>query len=169
MIHDRAKLLIDVLDLQPHPEGGFFSETYRSNDQMEYEIRDHGMKVTRNVCTSIYYLLTGDAFSAFHRINQDEMWHFYEGGTLLIHELEKDGQYKQTRVGSDIESGDVFQYVVRGGHYFAVELISKDSYGLAGCTVAPGFDFADFEMPGRNELTKKFPQHLDIISRLTRS
>ena len=165
---DRVEFLIESLDLKPHPEGGFFKETYRSEGVIDPRNWDEKYDGRRNFSTGIYYLLNGSAFSAFHRIHQDEMWHFYEGGTVVIHELSPSGEYNKTNLGSDIESGALFQYVVKGGNYFAVELLDKKSYALCGCTVAPGFDFADFQMPDRHELLDMFPQHLELISRLTR-
>ncbi|MBT8269090.1 MAG: cupin domain-containing protein [Bacteroidia bacterium] len=169
MISGQAYKLVETLGLEPHPEGGFFRETYRSDDFIKGEHLSNKYNGNRNFSTAIYYLLTADTFSAFHRIHQDEVWHFYEGSGLIIHEIDPAGRYTKTVVGSNIENAEVFQYVVKGGNYFAVELMDGNDYGLAGCTVAPGFDFVDFDMPGRSLLLEKFPQHEGLITRLTRA
>jgi predicted cupin superfamily sugar epimerase len=112
--------------------------------------------------------LTSDAFSAFHRIRQDEIWHFYDGSPIALHTIKQDGVYTKTIIGRDFDLGQVPQFVVPGGSWFAAMVINPDDYSLIGCTVSPGFDFRDFELPSRNDLISKFPQHKEIISKLTR-
>ncbi len=156
--------LIKELNLQAHPEGGYYRETYRSMILSEYS----GLG-RRNCSTGIYFLLTAGNFSAFHRIKQDEMWHFYLGSPIELFELDANGMLIRTIVGNNISKGENPQYVVPGGNWFASRVLpGTGSYSLAGCTVAPGFDFADFEMAKRLELIKQFPQHRDIIEKLTR-
>lgn len=155
--------IIEQLDLLPHPEGGYYRETYRSNQLLNLE-NYHGQ---RHVSTGIYYLLVEDKFSAFHHIKQDEMWHFYKGGPLELHIISKQGHYQKVLIGNQLEHGEVPQYVVRGGDYFAARVCPEQPYSLAGCTVAPGFDFKDFEMPDRAALMVQFPEHKDIIAQLT--
>ncbi len=169
MLEASAKILIDKLGLQPHPEGGFFRETYRSDEMIKAQELLPKFTGSRNYSTAIYFLLTTDTFSAFHRIVQDEIWHFYQGEPLIIHEIGPDGDYSRARLGSSSENGEVFQHVVKGGNYFAVEVASSLGFSLAGCTVAPGFDFADFEMPDRKTLAARFPQHSELIKQLTRN
>lgn len=162
-------LRIQELDLQPHPEGGYFKETYRSAKKIPQESLGNSYSGDRNVATCIYFLLDSDSFSALHRIQQDEIWHFYEGSTLEIHEIDLEGKYSCTKVGTDFQKGERPQYVVPAGHWFGATVVEKDSYSLVGCTVAPGFDFDDFEMASQNQLLKQYPEHEAIIKKLTRS
>ena len=103
----------------------------------------------------------------FHRIKSDECWHFYAGKTLLVHVIDRDGNYYCTRLGADIANGETFQFVVPATAWFAAEPAPGSSYCLAGCTVAPGFDFADFDIGDRAGLLASFPQHSDVIVRLS--
>ena len=163
-----VKALIERFNLEPHPEGGYFKETYRSNGHIESSSLPNEYSGERNYSTCIYFLLTSDTFSAFHRIKQDEIWHFYQGGPILLHLISVEGEYTKITIGSDFESGQVPQFVVPGGFWFAAEVIESDSFSFVGCTVSPGFDFQDFELPSRKKLLQKFPQHKNIIERLTR-
>jgi predicted cupin superfamily sugar epimerase len=112
-------------------------------------------------------LQQGD-FSAFHRIKSDECWHFYEGATLLIHVIERNGNYSCIRLGRKIHKGEVFQFVVPAGSWFASEAAPDSEFTLVGCTVSPGFDFADFEMANVEALSKDYPQYDSLIERLCR-
>lgn len=160
--------LIQQFELNPHPEGGYFKETYRSEDSIEIQNDQWPLPVQRNYCTGIYFLLTSDTFSAFHRIKQDELWHFYKGDAIRIHMIDANGQYSNVILGGNFEEGEVPQYAVPKEVWFAAELVKQDSYALVGCTVSPGFDFADFELPSRETLLKLFPQQSDLITKLTR-
>ena len=162
-----AQEIIDFLDLQEHPEGGYFKETYRSSDSIPQNALDSKFGGDRNHSTGIYFLLTSEKFSAFHKINQDEMWHFYKGTALKLHTISADGDYSFVIIGNDLAKGEVPQHTVKGGDWFAAEVMNKDSYTLVGCTVAPGFDFADFVLPSADQLIEKYPQHQEIINRLT--
>lgn len=164
----RLQQIIRTLELQPHPEGGFFRETYRSAGWIARESLDPGYQGARNYSTCIYFLLTSEVFSAWHRIRQDEIWHFYDGSAIELHVIAEDGSYAKTVIGRDIAQGQVPQFVVAGGSWFAATVIDREAYALLGCTVAPGFDFLDFELPTRAELTGKFPHHRAWIERLTR-
>lgn len=159
--------IIQSLDLQPHPEGGYFKETYRSIGDINTDSLDSAYNSTRSYSTCIYFLLTSDTFSAFHRIKQDEIWHFYDGATIKLHTISPEGKHSEYKIGRNFTVGEVPQLVVEGGDWFAAEVLGEDTYALVGCTVSPGFDFSDFELPNRKELTSKFPQHLDIITKLT--
>ena len=161
-----AKKIIETLDLKPHPEGGYFKENYRSKGLIKNNSLDFEANGERNYSTSIYFLLNENDFSAFHKIKQDEIWHFYQGSTLLLHTIDPNGNYKLIRIGNDLESGEFFQFVVPAGTWFASEVENKTSYSLCGCTVSPGFDFRDFEMPNKQLLLEKFPIHIEIIDRL---
>ncbi|MBL4663878.1 MAG: cupin domain-containing protein [Flavobacteriaceae bacterium] len=160
--------IIKQLDLAPHPEGGYFKETYRSEGFISEAELGGIYDGNRNFATSIYFLLHSETFSAFHKIHQDEQWHFYMGSAIKLHVIAPNGDYWFKNIGNRLSEGEVPQYMVSGGHWFAAEVPAKNSYALAGCTVAPGFDFKDFDMPKRTELTKLFPQHTNIIERLTR-
>ncbi len=162
-----AQHWIDRLDLAPHPEGGYFRETYRAAFKLAHAaLSGHGGD--RAASTAIYFLLAGDQFSAFHRIRSDELWHFYAGSGLIVHVIEPGGTYRQLLLGSHVTSGEQFQAVVPAGCWFGSSLRQPGTYALVGCTVAPGFDFADFEMAKREALAAQYPQHRTIIDRLTR-
>ncbi len=160
-------LLISKLDLKPHPEGGFFRETYRSKGEISASSLDKSYNGKRNYATCIYFLLTSDNFSAFHRIKQDEIWHFYDGSSIKLHLISDSGLYSNQVIGIDLQKGEVPQFVVPGGSWFAAEVIHQNTYSLIGCTVSPGFSFDDFELKSRNDLITLFPDQEEIISRLT--
>lgn len=155
-----AQQWIDRLNLQPHPEGGYYQETFRAAGTID--------ALGRSYSTAIYYLLLEDHFSAFHRIQSDELWHFYAGSTLEVVVLEPDGSLKVHRLGSDWEQGDRFQLAVPAHRWFASRMADPATYALVGCTVAPGFDFRDFEMAKRDALLFGYPQHREVIRQLTR-
>ena len=163
-----AQYYISNLNLQPHPEGGYFKETYKAAESIPAEALPTRFNGNRSFSTAIYYLLQQGDYSAFHRINSDECWHFYAGQTLLIHTIQNDGKYFCTKLGADINAGEAFQFVVPTTAWFAAEPAGNSAFALAGCTVAPGFDFADFEMADKQFLVSAFPQHSDIITRLCR-
>lgn len=145
--------------MQPHPEGGYYRETYKSTGTIT--------ELNRSYATAIYFLLLEDKFSAFHRIKSDEMWHFYAGDSLDVFVLNEQGDINQIRLGPDAEAGQTFQAVVPAGRWFASRLAEPASYALVGCTVSPGFDFRDFEMADRARLTAQYPQHTALIESLT--
>ncbi len=161
--------LIAKLDLEPHPEGGYFKETYRSEGLITEESLANEFDGQRNYSTGIYYLLQSEDFSAFHKIRQDEMWHFYLGSAIEITMISTAGKLSKISLGQDIANGDMLQFVIPKNYWFAAKVTSSNSYGLAGCTVAPGFDFRDFELANRNELIKLFPEHTNSIIALTRA
>ncbi len=163
-----AEYWVDGLGLEMHPEGGFFKEVYRSDESISHEALPTRFTGGRVFSTSIFYLLNKKDISMFHRIKQDELWHFYEGVSLTIHCISADGIYSTFVLGRDIQCGESFQVVVKRGCYFAAEINNKDAFSLVGCTVAPGFDFEDFELPDRKKLIEKFPQHSEIINLFTR-
>lgn len=159
---------IRKLGLQKHPEGGWFKEVYRSTETIKQEHLPVGFTGERHHSTSIYFMLTSDTFSAFHRIKSDELWHFYDGSPVTIYMIDDKGMYSEIKLGRDIDAGEVFQCVIPKGVWFGAKVIEPDSFCLVGCTVAPGFHFNDFELGKRNEIAKKFPMHKGIIERLTR-
>jgi predicted cupin superfamily sugar epimerase len=164
---DKVKDIIKKLGLKPHPEGGFFRETYRSVGEILPESLGADYDGKRNYATGIYFLLTSDSFSAFHRIRQDEMWHFYDGSPLKLHVISETGKYSTQILGRNLDNGELPQIVISGGNWFAATVVDADSYTLTGCTVSPGFDFTDFELAHREELISLFPQLQKVITELT--
>lgn len=160
--------LVEKLALLPHPEGGFYKETYRSELLIAKEALPEGFGGSRNCSTAIYYLLPAGAFSAFHRIRSDEGWHFYDGLPLNVYVIHLDGKLEVIRLGRDVLNGETYQAVVPAGCWFASKPMGDAGYSLAGCTVSPGFDFADFEMADREHLINDYPQHSELIKELTR-
>jgi uncharacterized protein len=159
---------VEKLGLRPHPEGGFYKETYRAPLELPQSALPAEFKGNRNASTAIYFLIDGQNFSAFHRIAADEMWHFYAGSALAVEVIHPDGRYSQILVGSNPEAGEVFQAIVPAGCWFASHVKDATSYSLVGCTVAPGFDFADFEIADRAALSAQYPEHRALIETLTR-
>lgn len=156
------------LMLEPHPEGGYFRQTYRSDLMIAGEALPPGFAGARAASTAIYFLLEGKNFSAFHRLRSDEVWHFYAGSTLAVQVIDREGKCSTILLGNDPGAGQVFQAVVPAGCWFASHVADWKSWALVGCTVAPGFDFADFEMAKRAELVREYPAHREMIERLTR-
>ena len=158
-----ASYWIENLKLQAHPEGGYFKETYRAEDTV---LNKYGKN--RSASTGIYFLITSANFSAFHKIESDEMWHFYGGSPLVVYVLMPDGELNILQIGNDLEKGQTPQAIVPAGCWFASRVEVFNSYSFVGCTVAPGFDFQDFVLANRQELTAEYPKHKEIIQELTR-
>lgn len=163
-----AEQLVKHFNLLPHPEGGYYKETYRSAETVAATALPERFTGDRNFSTAIYFLLEKGNFSAFHKIKSDECWHFYAGGALLIHIIHLDGTLETVRLGNNIDSGESFQHVVPAGCWFASEPAPGSAFSFVGCTVAPGFDFADFEMADADELVRSYPKHKATIKRLCR-
>ncbi|MDQ4130618.1 MAG: cupin domain-containing protein [Actinomycetota bacterium] len=162
-MHPDAVWLIRTLGLAPHPEGGYYRETFRA--QHVVEPFPGGQ---RAASTAIYYLLPAGSFSALHRVCWDEAWHHYDGDPVDLHLLDRSGDYRIVRLGSRWDAGERPQYVVPGGAWQAAVSVG-DRFALCGCTVAPGFDFADFELASRADLLERFPGQREVITSLTRS
>jgi uncharacterized protein len=169
-----AKYWIEHLSLEPHPEGGWYRQAYRADLLLPKQILAEQFTGFRAASTAIYFLLERDDFSAFHRLLSDELWHHYAGGPVLVHVIDPDSNYSQIKLGSDPEAGQTFQAAVKAGCWFASHLEDavhdkqEDAFALVGCTVAPGFDFEDFELAKRDELRQIYPQHQKLIDRFTR-
>ena len=163
-----ASYWIKKLQLTQHVEGGAFRETYRSELTIPRTILPLFFQGDRNASTSIYFLLASGQFSAFHRIASDEVWHFYFGDPLLVHEIGHNGRLITHLLGTNPEKGESFQTVVKAGSWFASVPAPGSEYALVGCTVAPGFDFADFELADRVTLSQQYPEHAALIQELTR-
>lgn len=169
-----AKLFIDLLNLKKHSEGGYFAETYRSGEVFKSENLPPGYSGERSFSTCIYFLLEGDDFSAFHKLKSDEIWHFYSGTNIRLYTIDEKGNYSHYTLGNDfdfgfdVDYGSQFQIAVKSGQWLAASLVDQKSYALVGCTVSPGFEYEDFELGKRSELIRLFPEHTEIIEKLTR-
>jgi predicted cupin superfamily sugar epimerase len=163
-----VQALVQQFNLARHPEGGYYRETYRAAETIMQSALPGRFTADRVFATAIYFLLEQGNFSAFHRIKSDECWHFYAGQSLYVHVLHQAGEYELIRLGADIAAGEVFQAVVPAGAWFASETAPGGSFSLVGCTVSPGFDFADFELAAGTALASQFPVQAQLISRLTR-
>lgn len=166
---NEAGLIIEKLNLRSHPEGGYYSETYRSDLVFDAQAVSEKFTGRRSCSTSIYFLLEASDFSAFHRIKADEIWHFYTGSSIQVHVITPKGHFHQISLGNNLSEGEVFQAEVKAGYWFAASLKSEKGFALTGCTTAPGFEFEDFELAKREKLVKLFPQHRRIIEKYTRS
>jgi uncharacterized protein len=162
-----ASYWLEKLQLTRHVEGGAFREVYRSELTLPRKSLPLFFQGDRSAATHIYFLLTAGQFSAFHRIAGDELWHFYYGDPLLVYEIGHNGRLTIHRLGNDPEKGESFQTVIKAGSWFASAPAPDSEYALVGCTVAPGFDFADFELADRETLAGQYPEHAEIIRRLT--
>ncbi len=162
-----AAYWIEKLSLKPHPEGGYFREVYRSKETIPAGALPDRFDGDRTFSTAIYFLLESDQISAFHRIKSDEVWHFYSGSSLTIHIIDDQGGYVQQGLGGNLEADESFQAIIPAGSWYGASVNTPDSYSLVGGTVAPGFDFADFELAKRDELLRNYPGHGEIIERLT--
>ena len=170
-VETSAGRLIAHFGLQPHPEGGYYRETYRSATDVEVRAG------RRAASTAIYYLLEDSDYSAWHRIASDEIWHFYAGQALNVHVLDEGGTLRTHRLGDPLrDPGCAFQAVVPAGRWFAAELASRplraqheaagSAFALVGCTVAPGFEFHEFELADAQALIRTYPEHAELIGRL---
>ncbi len=157
------EILTRLLNLEKHVEGGSFKETYRSVMTLEPE----GFEGPCNVSTGIYFMLEYGQYSAFHRIKSDEIWHHYLGESLVIYEINQTGKLMRHVLGKDLEAGERLQLTIPAGSWFASRCEIEGAYALVGCTVAPGFDFRDFELANRAQLSKEYPNHQELISELT--
>jgi hypothetical protein len=166
---DEAAAIISQLQLLPHPEGGWFREMYRSEDVLEPGSLPDRYKAPHCYSTSIYFLLESADFSAFHRITSDETWHFYLGSPVVIYCIHPDGKTSEVVMGNDLSTGHCLQFTIPRNCWFAARNQENDAFSLVGCTVAPGFEFSDFELARRNSLIDLFPQHAALISDLTRA
>jgi predicted cupin superfamily sugar epimerase len=170
-IHPEAAALVEALGLAPHPEGGFYRETYRA----PLLVRGAPVEGAEGTCpggaraasTAIYFLLPAGTFSALHRVRSDEVWHHYDGDPVELHTVDAGGAHACTVLGRAIDRGQRPQHVVPAGVWQAAVPLGT-RFALCGCTVAPGFDFADFEMPPREQLVARFPQLRSLVERLAR-
>ena len=162
----RVDELIRILGLQPHPERGWYARSYRAGLQLTGL---HGLtdRAPRPASTAIYFLLGGEQRATYlHRLKSDELFHLYEGGPLEVLMLAPDGIGQVRRLGMDLEAGDRPQLVIPAGTWFGAELVAGASHCLWGCTVSPGFDFADFELADGADLARRHPDFTERIARM---
>jgi len=157
-----AQYWITTLNLQPHPEGGYYKETFRS----QIELTRVSDSVVKQACTSIHYLLEKNDFSGFHRIGSDEIWYFHKGSPLHIHAIDQSGNHIVHEL-SDQPTGNL-SVTIPAGQWFAAHIPSQKGFTLVSCAVAPAFDFSEFEMAKKEDLLKNYPQHTDVIRKLCR-
>lgn len=158
---------ITNLGLTPHPEGGFFREVYRSPESIPSEGLPARYPGPRSFATSIYFLLEWGSPSVLHRLRSDELWFFHEGGPIEIVMIDPAGNLNSRLLGLDRGRGEEPQAVIPAGTLFGARVSGDNAYSLAGCVVAPGFDFADFELPQREDLLRRHPEHAEIIKEFT--
>lgn len=167
---NQIERIVERFGLRPHPEGGYFCEVYKSNQRVRHPGIPEGVDCGRSSGTLIYYLLVGDQFSAFHRVKwTDEIWHLYAGGPVELHVIDDDERYQRHLLSTDLASEGRPTAIVGAGFWQAARLSPGTDWAFVGCTVAPGFEFDDFEMPSRSALIQAHPQHEQIIGELTRT
>ena len=157
-MNSNIEKIINSLNLKALPEGGWYAETYRSEQVLG--------NTERNMLTSIYFLITSENVSRFHKIKSDELWYFHQGSTLTVHTLDENG-HTTNKLGLNLEDGEKPYLLVKANTIFGSSIDSENGYALVSCAVAPGFDFRDFQLFTKEDLLKDFPENEDIIARLT--
>lgn len=161
----QPEVWIKELGLQQHPEGGWYSEVYRSSGIFPGSaLSEHNGD--RPFMTSIYFMLQSGEVSRLHRLKSDEIWYHHAGGSLTVHQISAAGKYHAVRLGQNLTAGDRLQVVVQATVWFGATLNAEEA-ALVGCAVAPGFDFSDFELGKPEALIAQFPQHSALIDQLT--
>ena len=157
---------ISKLGLEPHPEGGYFKRTFASQEQItDQELTVH-FEGKRMLYTSIYFLLTSNDVSHFHRLQSDELWYYHAGSPLSVHMIDENGEYTEHKLGLDLENGEVPQVLVPKNTIFGSSVKDRETFSLVGCMVSPGFEYQDFELFTQEELLLKYPQHKEIIMKI---
>lgn len=165
MLH-KAQYWVEKLNLQAYPQGGYFRETYRAAESIPASALPERFNGAHAFSTAIYFLLEGEQISPLHRLKADEIWHFYAGSGLTLHTFHPDEGYRAVTLGPDPEQGQALQVIIPAGCWFGATLDSPESYCLAGCTVAPGFEISDFELAERQALAARYPEQRDLIELL---
>ncbi|MEM1244614.1 MAG: cupin domain-containing protein [Pseudomonadota bacterium] len=160
-----VKTLINKLELIPHPEGGYYKQTFISDISVQLDD-----KRTRKINTAIYYLLESDDFSCWHRLKSNEIWHYYSGSSLTIYEINARGELSHILLGNPMQhEGALPQHIIWPNTWFAARVNQLNTFSLVGCTVSPGFDFADFTIGSKEEMLAQFPKHEKTICQLSRA
>lgn len=165
---ETAEHWIQRFGLKPHPEGGYYAETYRSNLAIDTCCLGSAYDGRRSACTAIYYMLVGTQFSTMHRLRSDELWCYHLGAPLSIHLLTIEDGHTEITLGTDLEKGHRPQIVVPAGTWFGAKVGNPEAFSLMGCIMAPGFEFSDLEIGEREELIRRFPSQRSIIEELTK-
>lgn len=158
---NNANYFIKNLDMNKHPEGGYYKECFNSLQNVNIDSKD------KKLWTSIYFLLEENEVSNFHKLESDEMWYYHSGSPLTIYMIDEDGNLITKQLGLDIENNESPQVLVKKGCIFGSSM-NEEGYSLVGCMVSPGFTFDEFKLYKRDELLSLHPQHKDIITKLTR-
>lgn len=162
-----AEQIIEMFNMKPlRPEGGFYVETYRADESIAKAVLPERYGANKSFSTAIYYLLTPDTQSSLHRLPTDEIFHFYLGGPVKMLQLYPDGMAKIVSLGHNIVAGQQVQAIVPRGVWQGSLLMEGGQFALMGVTVAPGFNFFDYEYADRQSLTTQFPEHKELITRL---
>jgi hypothetical protein len=159
----KLETVIKELNLKPHPEGGYFCETYRSAEIIGTGGLPERYGGDRAFGTSIFYLLKGHDKSYFHRLKSDEIWYFHLGAAIVLHVIDPEKGYYPVELGPNLTEGEKLQWVIPAGSWFAAEVKGQAGFALAGCAVFPGFDFADFEMGKQDALLTQYPGLSEVI------
>jgi uncharacterized protein len=157
---------ISKLGLEPHPEGGYFKRTFESQEQITDQELTVDFEGKRMLYTSIYFLLTSNDVSHFHRLQSDELWYYHAGSPLSVHVIDENGEYTEYKLGLDLENGEVPQVLVPKNTIFGSSVKDRETFSLVGCMVSPGFEYQDFELFTQEELLLKYPEHKEIIVKI---
>ncbi len=161
-----ADYFIKSLNMIAHPEGGYYKEIHKSEENITSNELQVNYEGSRLLWTSIYFLLRDGEISHFHRLKSDEMWYYHSGSPLTIYMISPSGEFITEQLGLDIEHGEKPQVLVPKDYIFGSAMNNK-GYALVGCMVSPGFEFRDFELFKRSDLIEKYPQHQQVIQKLT--
>lgn len=159
-----AEYWIEKLNLKQHPEGGFYSETYRSKETISKDALPDRYTSDHSFGTAIYFLLRSEDVSAFHRLKSDELWFFHVGSPVEVIFLTANGTQSHI-LGTNFENGERLQLVITANTWFGARVLVPDSFVLVSCTVCPGFEFQDFELAKKEELLAEFPESSEVIGR----
>lgn len=163
-----ANYWIENLGLQPHIEGGYFKEIYRAEEEISHQnLPDRYHKDGRSFATCIYFMIVSGKPSRLHRLKSDEVWHFYAGSPMTLYIIHPQGELETRTLGPEPAKGHLFQTIVPYHCWFGGVVNEKESYSLVGCYSAPGFEYEDLEIAQREDLKEHYPQHADIIDKLT--
>jgi uncharacterized protein len=165
MIEKNAQYWVTSLGLSPHPEGGFYKSSFDSEVFIS-GIGEINEDSKRKLFTSIYFLLRSNDISHFHRLKSDELWYYHGGSSLTIHIIDESGEYKEVKLGLNLEKGELPQILVPKNTIFGSSVFEADTFSLVGCMVSPGFDFEDFELFYQEDLLKEYPEHEQIIKKM---
>ncbi|MED4071048.1 cupin domain-containing protein [Priestia endophytica] len=166
MKKNNAQYWVSKLGLLPHPEGGYYKRIFESEERTSAQELTVNFDGTRKLYTSIYFLLTSNDVSHFHRLKSDELWYYHAGSSLTIHIIHESGEYEEIKLGMDLDNGEVPQALVPKNSIFGSSVMEEDTCSLVGCMVSPGFEFQDFELFTQADLLSKYPQYKDIIMKV---